>query len=118
MNIVVVGSLNMDLVVRMPKIPRPGETLLGEIFRTFPGGKGDLIVVGFDGSPEVVDSILAGEIDATVLQPCTRGAEMAVEQADQYIKTGSTGLDEKQLVDCELVTPENADCIENFANVC
>ena len=81
-------------------------------------GMSDVIVVGFDGSPEVVDSILAGEIDATVLQPCTRGAEMAVEQAHKYITTGSTGLEEKQLVDCELVTPDNADCIENFANVC
>ena len=40
MKIVVVGSLNMDLVVRLPKIPRPGETLLGGVFRTFPGGKG------------------------------------------------------------------------------
>jgi ribokinase len=40
MNIVVVGSLNMDLVVRLPKIPRPGETLLGGIFHTYPGGKG------------------------------------------------------------------------------
>ena len=40
MNIVVVGSLNMDLVVRIPQIPRPGETLLGGVFKTFPGGKG------------------------------------------------------------------------------
>lgn len=40
MHIVVVGSLNMDLVVRIPQIPRPGETLLGGIFKTFPGGKG------------------------------------------------------------------------------
>jgi ribokinase len=40
MNIVVVGSLNMDLVVQMPQIPRPGETLLGGVFKTFPGGKG------------------------------------------------------------------------------
>jgi len=40
MNIVVVGSLNMDLVVRMPQIPKPGETLLGGVFKTFPGGKG------------------------------------------------------------------------------
>jgi ribokinase len=40
MKIIVVGSLNMDLVVRMPKIPRPGETLLGGVFKTFPGGKG------------------------------------------------------------------------------
>jgi ribokinase len=38
--ILVVGSLNMDLVVRMPAIPRPGETLLGGKFATFPGGKG------------------------------------------------------------------------------
>jgi ribokinase len=40
MHIVVVGSLNMDLVVRMPQMPKPGETRLGGIFRTFPGGKG------------------------------------------------------------------------------
>lgn len=40
MKIVVVGSLNMDLVVRIPKIPSPGETLLGGVFKTFPGGKG------------------------------------------------------------------------------
>jgi ribokinase len=30
----------MDLVVQMPAIPRPGETLLGGRFATFPGGKG------------------------------------------------------------------------------
>jgi ribokinase len=40
MNIVVVGSLNMDLVVRLPIIPKPGETLLGGVFNTYPGGKG------------------------------------------------------------------------------
>lgn len=38
--IVVVGSLNMDLVVQVPKIPKPGETVLGVNFATFPGGKG------------------------------------------------------------------------------
>ena len=36
----VVGSLNMDLVVFMPTIPRPGETLLRGRFATYPGGKG------------------------------------------------------------------------------
>lgn len=40
MHIAVVGSLNMDLVVRMPQIPKPGETLLGGVYKTFPGGKG------------------------------------------------------------------------------
>lgn len=38
--IIVAGSLNMDLVVRAPRHPKPGETLLGGDFRTFPGGKG------------------------------------------------------------------------------
>lgn len=38
--VIVVGSLNMDLVVRAPKIPRPGETVLGTDFTQIPGGKG------------------------------------------------------------------------------
>lgn len=38
--ILVVGSINMDLVVRVPHIPEPGETVLGGDFETFPGGKG------------------------------------------------------------------------------
>ncbi len=39
-NLVVIGSINMDLVVRAPRLPRLGETILGRDFRTFPGGKG------------------------------------------------------------------------------
>ena len=38
--IVVVGSANTDLVVRVPKLPRPGETVTGGPFRVFAGGKG------------------------------------------------------------------------------
>jgi len=38
--IAVVGSLNMDLVVRVPHMPIPGETVIGSDFRTIPGGKG------------------------------------------------------------------------------
>ncbi|SHO42811.1 erythritol transport system substrate-binding protein [Desulfopila aestuarii DSM 18488] len=78
-------------------------------------GKGDVIVVGFDGSNDVRDSILAGDIKATVLQPAYRIAEMAVEQADKYLKTGSTGLPEKQLMDCVLINSENASKLETFA---
>lgn len=40
MSIIVVGSLNMDLIVRTPRIPAPGETILGHTFSTAPGGKG------------------------------------------------------------------------------
>jgi ribokinase len=38
--IVVVGSLNMDFVVRVEHLPAPGETVLGRNFQMFPGGKG------------------------------------------------------------------------------
>ncbi|MCL2684275.1 MAG: D-ribose ABC transporter substrate-binding protein, partial [Synergistaceae bacterium] len=78
-------------------------------------GRGDVIVAGFDGSNDVRDAILAGDILATGLQPVARLAEMAVEQADQFIKTGSTGLPEKQLVDCVLINKENAHLVDNFS---
>jgi ribokinase len=38
--IVVVGSINMDLVVKSSKFPLPGETVIGSDLQTFPGGKG------------------------------------------------------------------------------
>ncbi|WP_250472314.1 ribokinase [Caballeronia sp. GAFFF1] len=38
--VVVVGSLNMDLVARAPRLPKPGETLAGSAFAQAPGGKG------------------------------------------------------------------------------
>lgn len=38
--VVVIGSLNMDLVTRAPRLPRGGETLIGESFTTVSGGKG------------------------------------------------------------------------------
>ena len=39
-DIVVVGSINRDLVVTVPEVPFPGETVTGEDLRTFHGGKG------------------------------------------------------------------------------
>ncbi len=36
----VLGSLNMDLVVRCPHLPKHGETVLGSSYKTYPGGKG------------------------------------------------------------------------------
>jgi erythritol transport system substrate-binding protein len=75
-------------------------------------GKGQVIVVGFDGSPDVAESIKAHEIRATVLQPVVRRSEMAVEQADHYIKTGKADQPEKQTIDCVLI---NADNVNNYS---
>lgn len=71
--------------------------------------KKGVIVVGFDGSPDAIAAIKAGDMKATVLQPAARIARLAVEQADKQIKSGSSGTAEKQSVDCELVTRENAE---------
>lgn len=38
--VVIVGSLNMDFVVRVAELPRGGETVAGREFQTLPGGKG------------------------------------------------------------------------------
>jgi ribokinase len=38
--IVVIGSINIDLVSRVPRLPRAGETLAGDSFHALPGGKG------------------------------------------------------------------------------
>jgi erythritol transport system substrate-binding protein len=72
-------------------------------------------VVGFDGSPDAISAVKKDNMVATVLQPAALIAEMAVEQADKMIKTGETGQPEKQSIDCELVTKENADDYGVFA---
>jgi erythritol transport system substrate-binding protein len=77
-------------------------------------GRSDIIVVGFDGSNDVRDSIEQGGIKATVLQPAYREAQIAVEQADAYIKAKTAPKSEKQLMDCVLITPSNAAKLETF----
>jgi erythritol transport system substrate-binding protein len=87
---------------------------MGAVAALKAAGRSDVIVVGFDGSPDVIESIKANDIKATVLQPAWRIAEMAVEQAHQYLTTGSTGQQEKQSVNCVLITPGNAHKFEMF----
>jgi erythritol transport system substrate-binding protein len=67
-----------------------------------------VVVVGLDGSPEAIEAIKTGEMDATVLQPAVQMARTAVEQAQAYLKDGKSSHREKQALDCELVTRENA----------
>ncbi|KQS61449.1 D-ribose ABC transporter substrate-binding protein [Rhizobium sp. Leaf371] len=88
---------------------------MGAIAALQAAGRKDVIVVGFDGSNDVRDSIKAGGIKATVMQPAYAQAQMAVEQADAYIKTGKGPAEEKQLMDCVLINAENADKLETFA---
>ena len=88
---------------------------MGAIAALQAAGRKDVIVVGFDGSNDVRDSITAGGIKATVLQPAYAQAQMAVEQADAFIKTGKGPAEEKQLMDCVLINADNAAKLETFA---
>jgi erythritol transport system substrate-binding protein len=76
--------------------------------------KTNVIVVGFDGSPDVAKSILDGKIKATVLQPASQIAALAVDEAQAFLKNGSTGKPEKQSIDCVLITEANAAKLKNF----
>ncbi len=79
------------------------------------GLTGKIIIAGFDGSPDAAAAIKAGTLLATGLQPAVTIAQMAVEQADQYIRTGSTGQPEKQSIDCVLIDKSNVDKYTLFA---
>ena len=87
------------------------EMALGAIAALKEAGKlAQVKVGGFDGSPDAVAAVVAGEMQYTVLQPVAVFSAEAVRQADNFIKTGKTGADsEKQLFDCVLITKENAD---------
>jgi erythritol transport system substrate-binding protein len=79
-------------------------------------GLREVIVVGFDGSPDVLAAIRAGDIAATVLQPAARISILAVDQAHRYLTAGSTGAPEKQSIDCELVNRANVEQFGVFAH--
>jgi erythritol transport system substrate-binding protein len=73
------------------------------------GLTGKVVIAGFDGSPDAVDAIKAGTLLATGLQPAVLISQLAVQQADSFIRTGDTGADEKQSIDCVVINADNAD---------
>ena len=90
---------------------------MGVIEACLNAGMTDVIVVGFDGSNDVRDSILRGEIKATGLQPIAYITEQAVIQADYYIQNGEPMVEEeKQLMDCVLINADNAEQLDNFTD--
>ncbi len=86
--VAVVGSANVDLVARAPRLPGPGETVLGTDFAEVPGGKGlnqavaaaragattaFVGVVGIDDAAGLVRRVLADDsIDATAVRTSDR----------------------------------------------
>ncbi len=92
------------------------EMALGAINALKEKGKLDKVkVLGFDGNQDAADAVTSGAMVATVLQPIVAGTKTAIAQLDSVIKTGETGVaDEKQAIDCVLITKDNADKLDNF----
>lgn len=90
---------------------------LGAIAAIKEAGKLDQITVGgFDGSPDAAAAVKSGELGYTILQPVVVFSKEAVAQADNFLKTGKTGVEqEKQSFDCFLITKENVGSYSSFS---
>jgi ribokinase len=95
--IVVVGSINLDLVARCERLPRPGETVSGAAFARVPGGKGanqavacarlgaEVTLVGAVGDDPFANEALVGLRDAgveLVLATCEEPTGVALIYVD------------------------------------
>ena len=87
---------------------------LGAVAAVKSAGLKGIEIVGFDGSPDAVAAIEAGKMEATALQPAVLISQMAVDEADALLKTGSTGKPEVQVIPCDLVTKANSGEYVNF----
>ena len=133
--IVVVGSINLDLVARCERLPRPGETVTGASFSRFPGGKGanqavacarlgaEVTIVGVVGSDPHAEEALAGlraagvDLELEVVDEPTGVALILVDslgETEIVVAPGANAtLGEIQLPDhdavlCQLEVPDQA----------
>jgi erythritol transport system substrate-binding protein len=90
---------------------------LGAVAAVKGAGRSDIRITGFDGSNDAIEAIRSGGLTATVLQPAALISQMAVNEADKFLRTGSTGQPELQIIPCDLVTKANADHYKDFARL-
>lgn len=95
--VVVVGSVNLDLVTRVERLPRPGETVTGDALERIPGGKGanqavacarlgaEVTLIGAVGDDAFADEALAGLREA--------GVALAVRRSDLATGTAMIQVD-------------------------
>ncbi|MDX2379315.1 MAG: ribokinase [Acidimicrobiia bacterium] len=68
-DVIVVGSANLDLVAATPRIPRPGETIIGTSYAEFAGGKGlnQAIAASRDGADTALVATVGSDAAGTSL---------------------------------------------------
>jgi len=133
--VVVVGSVNLDLVARCERLPRPGETVTGATLSRVPGGKGanqavacarlgaDVTLVAAVGADDLAEEALAGlreagvELSLTTAEHPTGVALIYVDAAGEnqiVVAPGANwaledvGLRQHEAVLCQLEIPDEA----------
>jgi ribokinase len=108
----VVGSVNLDLVARAKRLPRPGETLTDASFGRYPGGKGanqavaaarlgaEVRFVGCVGRDSFADEALAGlreaqvDLRVEVVEAPTGVASILVDEAGENVIVVAPGANQ------------------------
>jgi len=133
--IVVIGSINLDLVARCERLPEPGETVSGATFSRVPGGKGanqavacarlgaDVTLIGAVGRDSFSEEALAGlreagvQLDLRTVDGPTGVALILVDGAGETVivvapganaTLGEVELPEHDAVLCQLEIPDEA----------
>jgi ribokinase len=111
--VIVFGSINLDLIFSLPKIPSPGETVLGPSTRMEPGGKG------------ANQAVAAARDGAQVVMVGSVGHDVLADAALALLRALGVNLDRVQQVDaatgCAAIavdpTGDNAICVGSGANL-
>lgn len=89
---IVFGSLNMDLVATVPRLPLPGETILGDRLLTMPGGKGanQAVALAKLGVPTAIVGRVGADSFGTALceQLAAAGVEITAIASDDSVASG------------------------------
>lgn len=81
-DILVIGSMNMDLVVQTPRAPKKGETIMGNKFSQIPGGKG------------ANQALAAGKLGGEVNFIGCCGQDAFGDELLESLKTGGVNIDD------------------------
>ena len=132
-NICVIGSLNMDLVVNVDAMPKPGQTIIGSNFKEVPGGKGAnqavamarlngnvsmIGKVGEDGFGQtLISSLKNDKVDTTYIQTTKGSTGVALITVDKnaqnsiVVSPGANFEVKEEDIDNNIKAIENSDIV-------
>lgn len=132
-NICVIGSLNMDLVVNVDTMPKPGQTIIGSNFKEVPGGKGAnqavamarlngnvsmIGKVGEDGFGQtLINSLKNDKVDTTYIKTTNGATGVALITVDKnaqnsiVVSPGANFEVKEEDIDNNIKAIENSDIV-------